>query len=147
MNSVSSLIPAVLRQIPLSQDLIEALVLSLWKNVAGEVLAQNAKPVRLHQSTLIISVPSLTWKQQLHALRFEILRKLEQVLGKEHVLALEFRVDPCMQSGPAPSKEIARPEISQPAPLPVATIADSELGRSLAAAAASYFNRPDKGRL
>ncbi len=141
MNSVSSLLPAVLRQIHLSQDLTEELVCSLWKSAVGDVLAQNAKPFRLHQSTLIITVPSLTWKQQLHALRFEILKKLEQVLGKEHVLALEFRVDPCMEGGPASSTERVRPEISQPAPFAPATIADSELGRSLAAAAASYFNR------
>ena len=82
MNSVSSLLPAVLRQMHLSQDLTEELVLSLWKSAVGDVLARNAKPSRLHQSTLIISVPSPTWKQQLHALRFEILKKLEQVLGK-----------------------------------------------------------------
>jgi predicted nucleic acid-binding Zn ribbon protein len=145
MNSVSSLLPAVLRQMHLSQDLTEELVLSLWKNAVGDVLARNAKPSRLHQSTLIISVPSPTWKQQLHALRFEILKKLEQVLGKEHVLALEFRVDPYMEAVPASSTERVRPEISQPAPFELATSEDSELVRSLAAAAASYFT--DRGRL
>jgi|GEM_PF-1821195 predicted nucleic acid-binding Zn ribbon protein len=145
MNSVSSLLPAVLRQMHLSQDLTEELVLSLWKSAVGDVLARNAKPSRLHQSTLIISVPSPTWKQQLHALRFEILKKLEQVLGKEHVLALEFRVDPYMEAVPASSTERVRPEISQPAPFELATSEDSELVRSLAAAAASYFT--DRGRL
>lgn len=74
-------------------------------------------------------------------MRFEILRKLTQILGEQKVLALEFRVDPRMIE-PIPrcrEKEAALDPDS--APLQWDAKADPELGRSLSAAAASYFNR------
>jgi hypothetical protein len=144
MNELSSLIPAVLRKMQLTQQLTEDLVFSLWRSAVGDLLARNTKPFRLIQATLIVHVPSQTWKQQLYALRFEILRKLEQLLGRERVLALEFRVDPHMKSVEAPEETSVTETgatVQLPVDLPVETIADSELGRTLAAAAASYLSR------
>jgi predicted nucleic acid-binding Zn ribbon protein len=142
MNDLTSLLPAVLRKIQFDPEITEQLVLSLWKTAVGKTLAQKTQPTRLHQSTLVISVPSQTWKRELFALRFEILRKLEQILGKEWVTAVEFRVDPRMESRSNPPDNKAEMKVAELAALPLENVRDSELGRSLAAAAASYFNRP-----
>lgn len=145
MNELSSLLPGFLRQLHFSEELTGEIVNALWKNVVGAALAENARPLRLRQSTLVLTVSSEAWKKELFSLRFEILRRLERLLGSSKVSSLEFRVDPWMQciSAPAAEGPSSQPE-EQPAPLPLDSISDLELSRSLAAAASSYFGRNTK---
>lgn len=142
MNDLSSLLPGFLRQLHFTEDLTSEFVVGLWKNVVGESLAQNARPLRMCGSTLVLTVSSEAWKRELFSLRFEILKRLEKLLGASRVSALELRVDPWMT---AVSPPVAEPPPS-PGPeestgLELDSISDPELSRSLAAAAASYFGR------
>ena len=119
--------------------------MALWKGVVGETLAQNARPLRMRESTLVLTVSSEAWKKELFSLRFEILKRLERLLGNSKVSSLELRVDPSMTAASTPVAE-SRP--SQPAEEPTAleldSISDPELSRSLATTAASYFGRKTK---
>ena len=56
MNELSSLLPGFLRQLHFSEELTAELVIALWKNVVGETLAQNARPLRMRGSTLVLTV-------------------------------------------------------------------------------------------
>lgn len=145
MNELSSLLPGFLRQLHFSEELTGELVIALWKNVVGETLAQNARPLRMRESTLVLTVSSEAWKKELFSLRFEILKRLERLLGASKVSRLELRVDPWMTAVSSPAAE--QPS-SEPVPeltgLPLDSISDPELSRSLAAAAASYFGRKTK---
>ena len=145
VNELSSLLPGFLRQLHFSEELTGELVIALWKNVVGESLAQNARPLRMRESTLVLTVSSEAWKKELFSLRFEILKRLERLLGTSIVSGLELRVDPWMTAVSAP---VAEPLPSQPAEAPtgleLGSISDPELSRSLAAAASSYFGRKTK---
>ena len=145
MNELSSLLPGFLRQLHFSEELTGELVIALWKNVVGETLAQNARPLRMRESTLVLTVSSQAWKKELFSLRFEILKRLERLLGASKVSRLELRVDPWMTVVNAPAAE---PPPSQPAAeltgLPLDLISDPELSRSLATAASSYFGTKTK---
>ena len=145
MNELSSLLPGFLRQLHFSEELTGELVIALWKNVVGETLAQNARPLRMRESTLVLTVSSEAWKKELFSLRFEILKRLERLLGNSKVASLELRVDPWMTAVSAPAVEQPPSQpAEQSAGLPLDSISDPELRRSLAAAAASYFGRNTK---
>ena len=145
VNELSSLLPGFLRQLHFSEELTGELVIELWKRVVGEALAQNARPLRMRESTLVLTVSSEAWKKELFSLRFEILKRLERLLGPSKVSGLELRVDPWMAAASAP---VAEPPPSQsaeePTGLELDSISDPQLSRSLAAAAASYFGRKTK---
>ena len=145
MNELSSLLPGFLRQLHFSEELTGELVIALWKNVVGETLAQNARPLRMRESTLVLAVSSEAWKKELFSLRFEILKRLEKLLGSSKVASLELRVDPWMStvSAPAAERQPSQPP-EKPSGLPLDAISDPELSRSLAAAASSYFGRKTK---
>src|SRR5215467_11937892 len=93
MTELSVLLPKALRQLAPTNELMEKLIISVWERAVGETLAQRTRPFRLHQSTLIVSVPSLMWKRELHHLQDEIIEALRKTLGQRIVQSLEFRVD------------------------------------------------------
>jgi len=143
MIELSVLLSKALRQIPPSEELLEKVVLAAWKPAVGEALWKKTRPFRLFNSTLIVSVPTLTWRRELWQLRQEILDKLNSVLGQRVISALEFRVDPEFDKDrmkPVPSQD---PSSGQDiVELPLEKIKDAELARALAVAATKYFNRP-----
>jgi hypothetical protein len=142
MNDISALLPRAFRQLPLSDELTESWVFAAWIQAVGELLGQRTKPFRLFKSTLIVTVPSLTWKRQLHDLQDDILNRLHVSIGQKIVWALEFRVDPDFDEAVAPTHDTPASRPMDPIPLPLETIEDPELRHTLAAAASNYFNRP-----
>lgn len=142
MIEVSALLSKALRQIPPSDELLEKVVLAAWKPAVGEAIWKRTHPFRLYKSTLIVSVPSISWRQELRHLQQEILDKLNAVLGQRMVTFLEFRVDPGFDKDqrPAPSMKLSPRQES--VDLPLEKIEDPELAKALAAAASKYFNRP-----
>lgn len=144
MSSLSSLLPEFLQQLPLTDECREKVVMALWEKAVGETLAQNVRPMRLYKATLVVAVPSETWKRELLALRFEILRRLESVVGKAAVSNLEFRVDPWIEPAPRPAP-IPEAEKVSVALQPLESVSDPELNCSLAAVASSYFGRLQSG--
>jgi hypothetical protein len=145
VNELSTLLPGLLQQLHFSEELTGDFVIALWKNVVGEGLAQNARPLRIRESTLVLSVSSEAWKKELFSLRFEILRRLEKLLGPSRISGLELRVDPWMTMASDPVAELPS-SLSPEAPsgLPLESISDPELRRSLDAAASSYLGRKTK---
>ena len=144
MNAISVLLSRALGQIPPSDELVENVVIAAWKPAVGDALWKRTRPFRLFKSSLIVSVPSATWRRELHRLQKEILEKLNATLGKRIVMTLEFRVDPYFdrdQQLPVPWKPILPEEAVD---LPLEKIQDPELARALAAAASKYFNRPKR---
>jgi predicted nucleic acid-binding Zn ribbon protein len=141
MIELSLLLPKALRQLPLSDELLENWVFSVWRQAVGEPLHQKTKPFRVYKSTLIVSVPSTTWKRQLHSLQGEILQKIHQVMGQKTIRALEFRVNSDLGCDTSPTLATDVPESREPIKLPLESIQDTELRRSFAAAASSYLNR------
>jgi hypothetical protein len=140
MTKLSLLLPKALRQLPPTDDLVEKLVLSVWQSAVGETLAHKTNPFRLYKSTLIVAVPSLMWKRELHHLQEEIIEKLRQAVGQKIVQALEFRVDVEFDC-PTAALPASNADISEPVFQPADCIKDEELRRAFAATASSYLNR------
>ena len=144
MNDLSSLLPGFLRQLHFNQELTGELVVALWEKTVGETLAQNARPLRMQGTTLVLTVSSEAWKKELFSLRFEILKRLERLFGPSRVSRLDLRVDPWMNAVRTPATVVPEQRVEEPAELPLDSISDPELSRSLAAAVSSYFGRKAK---
>ena len=70
----------------------EKLAQAAWPLAVGRRLASRTGPVHLEGRRLVVSVQDAIWQSQLFALREQILKRLEEVLGRRLVTALEFRV-------------------------------------------------------
>lgn len=70
----------------------EKLAQAAWPVAVGKRLASRTGPVHLIGSRLVVYVEDAVWQSQLYTLREQIMGRLEQVLGRRLVTALEFRV-------------------------------------------------------
>jgi hypothetical protein len=70
----------------------EELAFAAWKATLGKRLARHAWPKALVRGNLVIETEDAIWQQQLFHLRLQILARLCQIIGKEIVTGLEFRI-------------------------------------------------------
>jgi hypothetical protein len=70
----------------------EKLAQAAWPVAVGRRLASRTGPVHLIGTRLVVSVEDAVWQSQLYTLREQIMGRLEHVLGRRLVTALEFRV-------------------------------------------------------
>ena len=66
-------------------------VFARWREVVGDVVADNATPVRLEKKRLVVEVTDPAWATQLRFLEATLLATLREALGDE-VDAFDVRV-------------------------------------------------------
>lgn len=70
----------------------EEVVRSAWPQAVGKRIAGRARATTLAASALIVEVDDEIWQRQLTTLSAQILGRLKQVLGREIVTRLDFRL-------------------------------------------------------
>jgi hypothetical protein len=80
----------VLGKLKLATD--EHLAQSAWPLAVGKRIASHSGSISLIRNRLVIEVEDAIWQRQLFTLRGQILARLEQVLGRQIVQELEFRI-------------------------------------------------------
>ena len=70
----------------------EEMVLSAWPSAVGKKIALRTHAVGLVRTRLVVEVEDAVWQRQLFTLRQQILGRIEQVLGRNVVEELEFRI-------------------------------------------------------
>lgn len=105
MNQLIKSLPGVLRAAGDSTEVAEAAAIAAWKHAAGNGLKEHAVPLKLENRTLTIAVADAIWQKQLHSMRGQLLFRVNSILGKPLVSALDFVVDP----------KLARPTVEPPA--------------------------------
>jgi hypothetical protein len=83
------------------------LVRAVWALAVGRKIAERTVGVDLVRTHLVVRVEDAVWQRQLFALRGQILRNLQRIVGQEMVEALEFRVAP-RRLGPGREEAPAR---------------------------------------
>ena len=84
----------VLNTFQLDPDLELTRLFSLWDDVVGEALAKNARPAGFKGKILLVNVVSSVWIQELQYYKKDIIRKLNEALGKELVCDIKFKIGP-----------------------------------------------------
>ena len=105
MNQLIKSLPVVLRAAGDSTEVAEAAAIAAWKHAAGDGLKEHAIPLRLENRVLTVAVADAIWQKQLTSMRGQLLFRVNTILGKPLVGALDFVVDP----------KIAKQHVEQPA--------------------------------
>lgn len=93
MEDLTRALPALIKEFDENETVREAVVMAVWRKIAGEVLRDHAVPFRLYQKHLIVAVTSEMWKRHLETLSGQMIFKLNSALGQAAVTFIEFRVD------------------------------------------------------
>lgn len=105
MNQLIKSLPGVLHAAGDSTEVAEAAAVAAWKHAAGDGLKEHAVPLKLEDRTLTIAVADAIWQKQLHSMRGQLLFRVNSILGKPLVGALDFVIDP----------KLAKPAVDQSA--------------------------------
>jgi predicted nucleic acid-binding Zn ribbon protein len=93
MDALIKALPAVLRASGNAPEVAEAAAIAAWKFSAGAGLKEHAVPVSLQDRILKIAVPDAIWQKQLHAMRGQMLFRINSLLGQPLVGSIEFIID------------------------------------------------------
>jgi hypothetical protein len=91
----------------------QAAALAAWKHAAGDGLKDHAVPVKLENRTLTIAVRDIIWQKQLHAMRGQMMFRVNSILGQPIVSTIEFVVDPTVVKTRPEAAEAIRPAARQ----------------------------------
>ena len=69
-------------------------VWSLWDRAVGDDIAKNARPEAFKGKLLLVNAVSSTWMHQLQFLKKDMIRQINQALGKKLVEDIKFRIGP-----------------------------------------------------
>jgi hypothetical protein len=92
----------------------EQLACSAWPVAVGKKIANRTTAVSLIRDRLVIQVEDMVWQKQLWALRHQILRPLEETLGRKLVNEVEFRIHVAPRRQPVRAT-VSRKEIADEA--------------------------------
>lgn len=93
MEDLYRALPKLLRLAGDAEEVTEVAAFVVWRRIAGEQLLYCAVPFRLHRKTLVVAVIDSTWQKQLEPLRWNMLNRINAMLGQTLVTNIEFRVD------------------------------------------------------
>lgn len=93
-KKLGGVLEAVVSRLGLRRDLDDYRIFEAWERVVGEQIARNAQPVRLDAKRLVINVKNAVWMQELALLRADILRRINEWMGREVVQDLFLVLGP-----------------------------------------------------
>lgn len=144
MIDAALLLPKILARAGDNANLTELAAKVAWRRAAGDGLREHAVPLQLRDKTLVVCVADAVWQKQLQTMSAELIFRVNKLLRRNVVEAIEFRVNPRALAGrktrPGSARSIA-------APLPsnivssAAMIQDSELRERFMRAAANCIER------
>jgi hypothetical protein len=70
------------------------LVRAAWPIAMGKRLARHTVAIDLVRDRLIVEVEDAIWQKQLFHLRYQILKRLAEIVGESIVQDIEFRIAP-----------------------------------------------------
>jgi hypothetical protein len=129
MNQLIKSLPEVLRAAQNAEEVAQAAAIVAWKHAAGDGLKGHAVPVKLEHRTLTVAVADAIWRKQLHAMRGQMLFRVNSILGQPIVSTIEFVIDPKIAK--------ASPEVQKPADQPL----DNEVPLELWSAANAIHDK------
>ena len=90
LQSIGSVIGQFLKENRLDKKIDSSSIHSHWKLIAGEMVANHTKRIFLKDSTLFLEVDSPELKNELHFLKDQLIKNINQFLKKEliHQLVL-----------------------------------------------------------
>jgi hypothetical protein len=145
MNQLIKSLPSVLRAAGNAEEVAQAAAIAAWKHAAGDGLKDHAVPVKLENRTLTVAVADMIWQKQLHAMRGQMLFRINSILGQPIVSTIEFVVDPKIAKARAEGPKRPEQPLDNEVPLELWSAAnaihDKELRKSFLKTAMAALKR------
>ncbi|HEY3417419.1 MAG TPA: DUF721 domain-containing protein [Armatimonadota bacterium] len=90
--SLQTLVGGLLKNPKLVSSMRRVMLMSLWPQVVGELVAQKSWPEKVEDGVLIVGVVSHAWANELHMLKAQIIARYRKLLGRSILRDVEFRV-------------------------------------------------------
>ena len=90
-KSVGEAIEELVTQLGIKKKLHEQDAFVVWDEAVGERIAKVATPTRMLRGTLIVSVKSGPWRNELNMRKQEVVRRINELLGGEIVKDIKFQ--------------------------------------------------------
>jgi predicted nucleic acid-binding Zn ribbon protein len=88
---VGDALKRALKEYGLDRGVSEQSLINSWADLVDPAIANNTRPVRFRQGTLVVETDSAVWRQELTARRSELIALLNEKLGAEIVEDILFR--------------------------------------------------------
>ena len=90
MQELKSAINEFLKKAGLERGVSQNKSLLVWKEVVGDKVSQNTVPEKVESGTLYIKTSNPTWRQELVFKKNDIIKKLNNKLGKNTIKEIKF---------------------------------------------------------
>ena len=90
MQSLKIAIDSMLRKFGIENAIAQNNALNIWGETVGEKVAKNTEPDRVEHGVMIIKVSSPTWRQELYFQKNEIIKKINNKIGKNVIRDIRF---------------------------------------------------------
>ena len=90
MQELKSAINEFLKKAGLEKGVSQNNALLVWKEVVGDKVSQNTAPEKGDSGTLYIITSNPTWSQVLVFIKSDIIKKLNNKLGKNTIKEIKF---------------------------------------------------------
>lgn len=94
MMDLARLLPKLLNATGANPEMAEIAAKVAWSRAAGDGLRRHAIPFRLYRTTLVVSVADAIWQRQMQSMSAELISRINKLLDRKVVEAIEFRIDP-----------------------------------------------------
>ena len=90
MQSISGVLPALLRELGLEAGITGWRAVTEWPDAVGPQVARRSRAVSFQEGTLVVEVEGSAWLHELSMLKPDLVRQLNRRLGSAHVRDLRF---------------------------------------------------------
>ena len=90
MQSLKIAIDSMLRKFGIENAIAQNKALNIWSEIVGEKVAKHTEPNRVEHGIMIIKVSSPTWRQELYFQKTEIIKKINNKIGRNVIRDIRF---------------------------------------------------------
>ena len=90
MEKLNQSIKTLLNNYGLEKGVQQNTAVVVWDTVVGERVSQNTKPISVEHGVITVSVSNPTWRQELLFKQQDIIKQLNNKLGKNTIKEIRF---------------------------------------------------------
>ena len=90
MEKLNQSIKTLLNNHGLEKGVQQNTAVVVWDDVVGEKVSQNTKPISVEHGVITVSVSNPTWRQELLFKQQDIIKQLNNKLGKNTIKEIRF---------------------------------------------------------
>jgi predicted nucleic acid-binding Zn ribbon protein len=90
--TIQTLLGGLLKNRHLVAGMRQVMIMTLWEQVVGSIVAQKSWPESVKDGVLTVGVTSHAWAEELHLLKGQIVSRYRQLLGRAALKDVTFRV-------------------------------------------------------